>query len=523
MTIGLAFLATSLSGILLFLGFPPFEIPAATWLALVPLLLVLPMIRPAIAALMSFWCGVVFFLGVFNWGLSVGSYTWLHHALLSIAFSLYLPFIGAAVSFIAHRRGVLTAYLATPFLWVAGEYVKSNLPLIAYPWGLLAHTQYLNLPFIQVASLTGSYGLSFLIVWVNTILAAVLFHWLHQKGTMQGRPFGENNRRVSWGFALGGALSVLCALWFGWGQLNRPIAGEAVKIAAIQANIPQNQKWDPRNAGRIMQTYTEMTAEAATQKPDLIVWPEAATPGAITQAVNLYSKVLQIAHDSQTYLLIGSTSHQKYQGARYKDLRYQNSAFFIAPTARGRNLPRYDKIKLLAFAEYLPYAGLVPWALIQVPELGSYVPGKEYVIFEHPKFKFAATICWENIFPDLVRRFVANGAEVIVNITNEAWMGWTAAPRQFVAMSVFRAVENQVYVVRCANTGISCIIDPRGRIVNRLTDAGGQELMVRGVLQGQVIPQKQKTFYTRVGDWLAILCLVVSGVCVVAAWGSRRR
>jgi len=165
----------------------------------------------------------------------------------------------------------------------------------------------------------------------------------------------------------------------------------------------------------------------------------------------------------------------------------------------------------------------VPWKLIQVPELGSYVPGEKYTVFEHPKFKFSATICWENIFPDLVRRFAKNGAEVIVNITNEAWMGWTAAPRQFLAMSVFRAVENQVYVVRCANTGISCIIDPRGRIVKRLTDENGQELMVRGILYGQVIPQKQKTFYTRAGDWLAILCLAVSCVWIVAAWGSRRR
>lgn len=518
-----AFLAASLSGILLFLGFPPFEFPAATWIALVPLLVVLPVIRPALAALAAFWCGIVFFLGVFNWGLSVGSYTWLHHALLSIAFSLYLPFIGAAVSFIAHRRGVLTAYLAIPFLWAAGEYVKSNLPLIAYPWGLLAHTQYLNLPFIQVASLTGSYGLSFLIVWVNAVLAAVVFRWLPPRGAMQGRPFSRNNRRMSRVFAMGGALSVLGALLFGWGHLAEPVSGERVDVAAVQANIPQAEKWNPHNASKIMQTYAEMTAAAAASKPDLIIWPEAATPGAINQAVNLYSAVLQIARDSKTYLLIGSTSHQKYKGARFKDLRYQNSAFFIAPTARGRDLPQYHKIKLLAFAEYLPYAGLVPWKLIQVPELGSYVPGEKYTVFEHPKFKFSATICWENIFPDLVRRFVKNGAEVIVNITNEAWFGRTAAPRQFVAMSVFRAVENQVYVVRCANTGISCIIDPRGHIVKRLTDAEGQELMVRGVLHGQVIPQKQKTFYTRVGDWAAILCLVASCVWVVAAWGSRRR
>lgn len=519
----MAFLAAGLSGVLLFMGFPPFEIPSLTWVALVPLLCILPRLRPAMAALVSFWCGVVFFLGVFTWGLSVGSYTYLHHALLSIAFSLYLPAIGAAVSYIARKKGVLAAYLATPFVWVAAEYIKSNLPLIAYPWALLAHSQYQSLPLLQIASFAGTYGISFILVWVNAIVAAIVYHFIQRANNPYGLPFGADARRVSYGFVLGGVFSVMAALWFGWAQLAKPLTGDAVRIAAVQANIPQNEKWDPRNAGKIMRTYADMTAAAAADKPDLIVWPEAATPGAINQSVHLYTTVLKIAHASQTYLLIGSTSHQKYEGAKARDLRYQNSAYFIAPTASGRNLPRYDKIKLLAFAEYLPYADLVPWKLIQVPELGSYVPGEKYTVFEHPKFKFSATICWENIFPDLVRRFVKNGAEVIVNITNEAWFGRTAAPRQFLAMSVFRAVENQVYVVRCANTGISCIIDPRGRIVKRLTDEEGQELMIKGVLHGTVIPQKHKTFYTRTGDWLAIMCLMISGAWIVAAWRSRKR
>ena len=146
--------------------------------------------------------------------------------------------------------------------------------------------------------------------------------------------------------------------------------------------------------------------------------------------------------------------------------------------------------------------GVVPWYWIEVPELANYLPGKDLTVFECSDFRFSATICWENLFPDLVREFVNQGAQLIINITNESWYRDTGGPYQFLAASVFRAVENGVYVLRCANTGVSCFIDPYGRIVDRVKDSEGRDTHVQGVLTQTVVPANSKTLYTRYGDWL---------------------
>ena len=157
----------------------------------------------------------------------------------------------------------------------------------------------------------------------------------------------------------------------------------------------------------------------------------------------------------------------------------------------------------MPFGEYMPMEDLIPWSSLQVPLVGSYVAGEKFTVFRLPDWRFGVTICWENLFPDFVRQFVKNGAQFMVNITNEAWFGKGSAPYQFLSMNVFRAVENRVYVVRCANTGISCFIDPYGRIIDRVKDDTGEDVFVRGVLTGSIIPLDSKTFYTSHGDWFA--------------------
>jgi apolipoprotein N-acyltransferase len=185
-----------------------------------------------------------------------------------------------------------------------------------------------------------------------------------------------------------------------------------------------------------------------------------------------------------------------------------NSAYLITP---GKNLvrQRYDKVHLLPFGEYLPLNTVVPWHRLGIPKRANFEPGTKPFVFYLHGFRFAAPICWENIFPQIARAFVQNGAQFIVNITNEAWFGHSSAPRQFLAMNVFRAVENRRSVVRCANTGISCIIDSRGRVVDRVRDADGNDIFVRGVLIGQVVLSDAMTLYTRWGDWFVGLALAV--------------
>ena len=146
--------------------------------------------------------------------------------------------------------------------------------------------------------------------------------------------------------------------------------------------------------------------------------------------------------------------------------------------------------------------------------MDNFLKGKKHTIFSLPPYRFGVTICWENIFADNVRQFIEEGAQFVINLTNEAWFGKSSAPYQFLSMSVFRAVENKVFVVRCTNTGISCLIDPCGRIVNRLKDKSGRDIFIRGVLTGDVIPHEQKTIYLRYGDWLAWLCVLAAGCSV---------
>jgi apolipoprotein N-acyltransferase len=321
------------------------------------------------------------------------------------------------------------------------------------------------------------------------------------------------------------ATLLLFTLVYGYFTITNTIAGNKVKISLVQGNIEQSKKWDPKFAREIMQIYGELTQEVSKDKPSLIIWPETATPGAIGLNPSLFAELISIARNAGTCVLLGSAQHRKFEQKRDTGLKYTNSAFLIDPEPKKIKRQRYDKIRLFPFGEYLPYREVIPWSLIsiRVSDSDNYKPGKEYTVFKHLDFKFGVTICWENVFPDLVRQFVKRGAQCIINLTNEAHFGKTAAPHQLVSMSVFRAVENRIYVVRCANTGVSCIIDPHGRIINRIKDEKGEDIFVRGVMTGWIIPLDSKTIYTRYGDWLVWVALIGSGVFLVVALFKKRK
>jgi apolipoprotein N-acyltransferase len=318
------------------------------------------------------------------------------------------------------------------------------------------------------------------------------------------------------------ALLLLFTLVYGYFTITTPITGNKVKISLVQGNIEQKKKWDLRFAREIMQIYSELTDEVLKNKPALIIWPETATPGSITQNPWLYMEIGKIVKNTGTALLFGSAQHQKFKEKGTQIYKYSNSAYLIDPeTQPGRN-QRYDKIRLFPFGEYLPYKEVIPWSHIGVSGLDNYLPGKEYTVFKHSVFRFGVIICWENVFPDLVRQFVKHGAQCIINLTNEAHFGKTAAPHQLVSISVFRAVENRIYVVRCANTGVSCIIDPYGRILDRVKDERGDDTFVRGTMTGCIIPLESRTIYTQYGDWLVWVAIVGSLVFLVVSFIKKR-
>jgi apolipoprotein N-acyltransferase len=402
------------------------------------------------------------------------------------------------------------------------EFVKSNLSFLALPFPILAHSQYLYLKLIQFTSLTGAYGLSFLIVLFNSALATLILRSTYRSVTHRGAS-GAPSRRGAFGLMLLTVTLLAIVLFYGHFVLPQgPMSGKSLAVSVVQGNIDHEKKADPRkHATFIMGKYAELTERVSMDRPKLIVWPEAATPGLVLKNIGILNQMVMIARGANTHFLIGSAEYPKFTTEKLDPGKVGNTALFFSPT--GRVLGQYLKIQLIPFAEYVPYQEMIPWPEFIVPEGKkiSEVPGREHTLFDLDGTKFGCVICSECTFPDLFRRFVKKGAAFMVNITNEGWFGETAL-HQKVAASVFRAVENRVFLVRATNTGISCFIDPYGRITGRV-QKDGRYTLVEGCLTRPVYLSEERTFYTRHGDIFAYLCLLVSAILIGASlWRGNR-
>lgn len=505
----LLLLAPAFSGVLLVLAFPTYDQAWLAWVGLVPLLVATSDRSSKYGFLLWYVYGLIFFAGVCDWILESPGYSLLHHILAGLFLGAPFALFGLTFSFLSKRLGRASALFAAPFAWLCIEYIRSNFSFLALPWGLLAHSQHQVPSIIQISSVTGAYGVSFLIVMVNSAFAAMVLFLEHRLKVTQSLFYPPISKRGVVALVVTAALLTTLSLVYGLMIVSKPLVGERIKLTVVQGNIAQSKKWHPKYANFIMQTYADLTKTASEDQPRLIIWPEAATPRAITRDRRLYSQVRHITERAETYLLLGSSHHQKFKVGHRQIAKFYNSAFLINPE-NGLNNQRYDKIRLVPFGEYIPMKETIPWSYIGVPNIGSFMPGEKYTVFKCPDFRFSVTICWESTFPDLVRSFIKEGAQFMINITNEAWYTKTSAPYQFVAINVFRAVENRIYVVRCANNGISCFIDPYGQIVDKVEDATGEDLFVRGLLTETVVPLDSKTIYTRYGNWFAWLCLACS-------------
>jgi apolipoprotein N-acyltransferase len=510
-----------LSAALLILAFPRYNLGWLGWVALVPLFFAISARNAKYGFFQAFLCGMIFFAVVFDWVFEVPRYTLLNHLILCVYMSLYFGLFGLVFSLLCKRFGVTIALFTAPFIWVFLEYIRSNMGFMAMPYACLGHTKHAYPLVIQIASVAGAYGVSLLLAMVNSAVAACVIALLYRSINLNPRPNRPISNRGIVSIAAAAAFLVILVICYGIIVVSRPTMGKKVRVSVVQGNIEQEKKWDRRHAAFIMETYVGLTRKALRDQPDLIVWPEAATPRALSQDQRLYFQVKHLAEEAGVPLLLGSSSHQKFDKGRSREIELRNSAFLIGPDPRGKN-QQYDKIHLLPFGEYLPYRETIPWSWIDVPNVTSTMPGKEFTVFQCPNFRFSAPICWEIIFPDLAREFVKSGAQLLINITNEAWFGRSVGPQHYVISSVFRAVENRVYVVRCANTGISCFIDPYGRIAGRVKDENNEDLFVRGVLTETIIPMESRTAYTRYGDWLVWICVGVSLVLTIVAVLRRK-
>jgi apolipoprotein N-acyltransferase len=307
------------------------------------------------------------------------------------------------------------------------------------------------------------------------------------------------------------AVCSLAALWGygGWRlrQVSTAPDRADLTVALLQGNIAQDLKWDDAAREAIFSNYRHLTIEAAADAEiDLIIWPEAATPFFFANDRVFQLRQLQLAQEAGHPLLFGSPTYVQVGG---QDIMY-NSAFLVGPDATV--LGRYDKIHLVPFGEYIPLRRLLFFLDKLVVGIGDFRSGEAYTVMAIPPGRFAVLICFEAIFPDLVRHFVRHGAQFLVNITNDAWFGHSPASYQHISMVVLRAVENRLPIVRAANTGISAVIDATGRL-SQQTD-----LFVRTWVKARITPGGGgTTFYTRWGDLFAYGCILVTAVSL--GWG----
>ncbi len=433
-----------LSSILLVLSFPNFNLSYLVFIGFVPLFFAIQNQPPKNVFLISCLCGFLFYLGTLYWLYHVTVFGLI---VLSLYLALYFGVFGLIFRLFTIHHSLFTSLLIST-AWVFLEYIQARL-FTGFGWALLGYSQYKNLPLIQIADFAGVYGVSFVIMLANVAIY---------------RLFKRSFREI----IIAGMVFV-AVIAYGMVKEAKVEEGSTVKISIVQGNIPQDMKWDPDAAEYILDKYIDLTRLAAFDAPDLIIWPETSFPGFFEEDRRRTQSVLDLASDINIPILLGANT--------YEGLRNFNSAVLVSD--KGEIADRYDKIHLVPFGEYVPFSERFP-ALhnLVLGELGEFTAGKDFKIFQFTihnspfTANFATLICYEDIFPEISREFVKNGARFLVVITNDAWYGKTGAPYQHSACSVFRAIENRVSIVRCANTGLSCFIDSKGRIYDAVEDSG---------------------------------------------------
>ncbi|MDI6758453.1 MAG: apolipoprotein N-acyltransferase [Candidatus Omnitrophota bacterium] len=451
------------------------------WFGFVPLFFAVKGKSLTKTFLLFYLAGIIFWTGIIYWLIHV---TLLGTIFLILYLALYFGFFGLFYALYAARYTLIIV----PCFWVLLEYIRSYL-FTGFPWALLGYSQYLNLPVIQIADVTGALGVSFLVMIANVLVYLVVSRW----------PLVVSKK---WKYIL--TILVIClSIVYGYFRIYEVRCAKddvRMKISVIQGNIPQELKWDISSRSYILDRYIQLTKKAACRKPELIIWPEASAPGLLGEDDWGIEDIFNLGKEIKTPLLIGSV---------IKDgQKYLNSALLI--NKEGGIAGRYDKLHLVPFGEYIPFKELFSFLQTVVP-IGDITAGKDYTVLElaGSLTKFSVLICFEDLFPEISRRFVQKGADFLINITNDAWYKKTSASGQHLQASVFRAVENRLYLARCANTGISGFIMPTGKIISRVKDNLGRDIFVSGIDTQEIKASKKPlTFYTRYGDVFILVCFL---------------
>jgi apolipoprotein N-acyltransferase len=486
-----------LSGILLALSFPKPEFSFLAWFGFIFLFFSIKKLTSYRKAfLFSYLCGLIFFSIVIYWIVYV---TFIGSLVLVIYLALYFGAFGLGVKWIENNfNNNLFKILLIASLWTALEFARSYL-FTGFGWALLGYSQYRLTKLIQIADITGAYGLSFLVIFVNV----TLFYLLKLKSAV----IDITKKRLLF-IQYGMPVLLILILFFicaSYGEVKikkfKVSRKELLKISVIQGNITQEMKWDEVMVNLILNKYEKLTRMAAFDKPDIIIWPETSLPGYLNDE-ELKARVGKMAASLSTPLLIGAPRF-----SRNPDKYFNSTAFF---DKTGTLTKTYNKLHLVPFGEYMPLGRLFS-PLLKLYPIAGFSAGEDYILFEVNGVTFGSLICFEDVFPDLVRTFVKEGADFMVNMTNDAWFKRSPAAYQHNQALVFRAVENKISIVRVGNTGPSLFIEPTGRIEPRLINQHNQDLFIDGFLTAKVKKGLKTTFFTKFGNIFAYICVGLFG------------
>ncbi len=487
------------SGILLFCSFPSVNFFPLAWIGLVPLLVALDGVENwKMAFRIGYVSGFLFFAGLLIAIALLYPYaniatTLLGYFLLVGYTALYFAVFSVLVYHLPRQSGILFP-LGVATIWVSLEWVRGWL-LTGFPWGNIGYSQWNYHAGIQISSIAGVFGVSFVIVFFNAGVATFI------------------RRRHEWQKELVAVIApcliAAITLIYGYTAIGKSdnIESQSIEIALVPGNIPQLDKWNPKKFPSIFMKYLNMTEEAAKEQPDVIVWPETTVRGQVlsgewTNYNSHFKQMLDRIGDIP--MLIGSTDPDAL-GNLYNRV--------ISVSSDGEIQGKYAKMQLVPFGEYVPLADFLPnfiqfspfehgktHNLLPIRYVGEALPEKQNILI-------GTSICFESSFPNHFRKFVREGADAMGILTNDAWFAGTALPELHLAMAPLRAVENRISVFRCANGGFTCAIDKYGRIYTRfVTPKTSDEFLIADV----ALSDGKTTLYTRYGDWLPIICALIS-------------
>jgi apolipoprotein N-acyltransferase len=491
---------------LLALSFPRYSHAAVALVAVVPLIVSLsgwrgrPGVYPGLTFRQGAACGavagMVHYMGTIYWtGAVVQTYGGLAGPvalLVALTLALYMSAYTAAASGLiaatVRRLGARGLWL-TPLLWVAGEFARGHV-LGGFPWIPLGSAVVTLLPIAQLASAVGVYGVSFFLVGQGVLVARALT--------------GTTRDRLTFGLAAA-TLLVTVAAWGSWRVADAPLTREGTPstVGLVQANIAQADKWDPRMAGQIGRKYHTLTRQAAAAGAQAIVWPESATPYFFNEDPVEGEAIRALVRETGVPLLFGTDEIE-----RGTPNRYYNAAMMLDTT--GAVAAVYRKIQLVPFGEYVPLRDVLFFVQPLVDAVSDFTAGDRVTMLPMGEHMASTAICYEVVYPHLIRQAVLEGSELLTTITNDAWYGDSSAPYQHFELATMRAIEQGRYLVRAANTGISGVIDPYGRVVART------RVFEEDVVVAEVRFLQSRTWYATIGDVVAQASLV--GALLTAVW-----